>query len=79
MGLTGGNRGNLRRLRRYNRRLLRMLYLSAQVAIRCCPTSRARYDRKRREGKAYKQAGWHCPVVAGVCCGHSSATTALSR
>ncbi|AUS81351.1 IS110 family transposase [Actinoalloteichus sp. AHMU CJ021] len=53
---SGRVRGNLRRPRRYNRRLLRMFYLSAQVAARCCPTSKAFYDRKRREGKAHKQA-----------------------
>jgi transposase len=53
---SGRVQGNLRRPRRYNRRLLRVFYLSAQVAARCCPTSKAFYDRKRREGKAHKQA-----------------------
>ncbi|RAS65575.1 transposase IS116/IS110/IS902 family protein [Lentzea atacamensis] len=53
---SGKVQGNLRRPRRYNRRLLRTLYLSAQIAIRCCPTSKTFYDRKRREGKAHKQA-----------------------
>ena len=33
-----------------------MFYLSAQVAARCCPASKAFYERKRREGKAHKQA-----------------------
>lgn len=53
---SGRISGNLRRPRRYNRRLLRMFYLSAQASIRSCPTSRAFYERKRREGKAHKQA-----------------------
>ncbi|NUT48350.1 MAG: IS110 family transposase [Saccharothrix sp.] len=53
---SGRVRGNLRRPRRHNRRLLRVFYLSAQVAARCCPTSKAFYDRKKREGKAHKQA-----------------------
>lgn len=51
--------GNLRRPRRYNRRLLRAFYLSAQVAITRCSQSKAFYERKRREGKAHKQ-----PVLA---------------
>ncbi|MEY9846408.1 hypothetical protein ABH940_003495 [Streptacidiphilus sp. BW17] len=42
--------------RRYHRRLLRVFYLSAQVAARCCPTSQAFYQRKRAEGKTHKQA-----------------------
>jgi transposase len=53
---SGRVQGNLRRPRRYNRRLLRMFYLSAQVAVRFCPTSKAFYERKKREGKAHKQA-----------------------
>ncbi|QUQ68807.1 IS110 family transposase [Kutzneria sp. CA-103260] len=53
---SGRVQDNLRRPHRYNRRLLRMFYLSAQVATRWCPTSKAFYDRKRREGKTHKQA-----------------------
>lgn len=30
--------------------------MSAQVAARCCPTSKAFYDRKRAEKKSHKQA-----------------------
>ncbi len=41
---------NMRRPHRYHRRLLRVFYLSAHVAARCCPTSRAFYSRKRNEG-----------------------------
>ncbi|MFG2582371.1 IS110 family transposase, partial [Streptomyces solisilvae] len=48
--------GNLRRPRRYSRRLLRMFYLSAQVAAYSCPESKAFYQRKRSEGKSHKQA-----------------------
>ncbi len=32
------------------------MYLSAMVSLRCCPTSKAYYDRKRSEGKGHKQA-----------------------
>ncbi|MFB6877469.1 IS110 family transposase, partial [Streptomyces sp. NPDC056323] len=31
-------------------------YMSSMVAARCCPTSKAFYDRKRAEGKAHRQA-----------------------
>ncbi len=53
---SGKVSGNLRRPRRYSRRLLRMFYLSAQVAAICCPVSKAFYQRKRAEGKSHKQA-----------------------
>jgi transposase len=53
---SGRVQGNLRRPRRYNRRLLRAFYLSAQVAITRCPQSKAFYERKGREGKHHKQA-----------------------
>ncbi|MFJ8391044.1 IS110 family transposase [Streptomyces sp. NPDC094438] len=53
---SGKVSGNLRRPHRYSRRLLRMFYLSAQVAARCCPISKTFYDRKRNEGKNHKQA-----------------------
>ncbi|MFD0561183.1 IS110 family transposase [Kitasatospora saccharophila] len=53
---SGKISGNLRRPRRYSRRLLRMFYLSAQVASICCPVSKAFYQRKRTEGKTHKQA-----------------------
>jgi hypothetical protein len=46
----------MRRPHRYHRRLLRLFYLSAQIAARCCPASRAFYQSKRSEGKTYKQA-----------------------
>lgn len=53
---SGRISGNLHRPKRYSRRLLRTCYLSAEVAARCHPESRAYYDRKRREGKNHKQA-----------------------
>ncbi|MEU6347514.1 IS110 family transposase [Streptomyces sp. NPDC046977] len=53
---SGRLSGNMRRPHRYHRRPLRVFYLSAQVAARCCPTSRTFYERKRSEGKTYKQA-----------------------
>ncbi|MCX5077923.1 IS110 family transposase [Streptomyces sp. NBC_00424] len=53
---SGRISGNMRRPRRYCRRLLRVFYMSAMVAARCCPTSKAFYERKRAEGKNHKQA-----------------------
>jgi transposase len=53
---SGRISGNLKRPRRYDRRLLRARYLSAQVAIRTDFASRTYYDRKRAEGKTHTQA-----------------------
>ncbi|MFE3109232.1 IS110 family transposase [Kitasatospora indigofera] len=53
---SGRVSGNMRRPHRHHRRLLRVFYLSAQVAARCCPASKAFYERKRAEGKSHKQA-----------------------
>ncbi|WUN21687.1 IS110 family transposase (plasmid) [Streptomyces sp. NBC_00316] len=53
---SGRISGNMRRPRRYCRRLLRVFYMSAQVAARCCSTSKAFYERKRAEGKNHRQA-----------------------
>ncbi|WP_262699516.1 MULTISPECIES: IS110 family transposase [Streptomyces] len=53
---SGKINGNLRRPRRYSRRLLRLFYLSTQVAAYSCPESKAFYQRKRSEGKSHKQA-----------------------
>lgn len=53
---SGRISGNLKRPRRYDRRLLRACYLSAQIAIRTDPTSRLYYNRKRTEGKRHTQA-----------------------
>ncbi|AJC54085.1 putative transposase [Streptomyces sp. 769] len=48
---SGRISGNMRRPRRYCRRLLRVFYMSAMVAARSCPVSKAFYERKRAEGK----------------------------
>ena len=53
---SGRISGNLKRPRRYDRRLLRACYLSAQIAIRTDPASRSYYDRKRTEHKTHTQA-----------------------
>lgn len=53
---SGQVSGNLRRPRRYHRRLLPVFHLSAQVAVRCCPESKRFYERKRAEGKRHTQA-----------------------
>jgi transposase len=53
---SGRISGNLKRPRRYHRKLLRTCYLAAQSAARTDPASRAYYDRKRAEGKHHRQA-----------------------
>jgi transposase len=53
---SGRISGNMRRPRRYCRRLLRVFYMSAMVAARSCPVSRAFYERKKAGGKGHKQA-----------------------
>jgi transposase len=53
---SGRISGNLKRPRRYHRRLLRTCYLAAQSTARTDPASRAYYDRKRAEGKHHRQA-----------------------
>lgn len=53
---SGRISGNMRRPRRYCRRLLRVFYMSSMVAARCCPASKAFYERKKAEGKGHKQA-----------------------
>lgn len=53
---SGRISGNMGRPHRYHRRLLRVFYLSAQIAARFCLTSKTFYDRKRAERKSHKQA-----------------------
>jgi hypothetical protein len=53
---SGRISGNLKRPRRYDRRLLRVFYLAAYNSIKTCPESRNYYDRKRSEGKHHSQA-----------------------
>lgn len=53
---SGRITGNHHRPRRYDRRLLRVFYLSGLSALKSCPASRTYYDRKRTEGKTHIQA-----------------------
>ncbi|MDI9919256.1 IS110 family transposase [Rhodococcus sp. IEGM 1379] len=53
---SGRVSGNLHRPRRYDRRLLRVFYLSAQLSIRHNAQSQIFYNRKRAEGKRHTQA-----------------------
>ncbi|WP_181722747.1 IS110 family transposase [Nocardia gipuzkoensis] len=53
---SGRVSGNLKRPRRYDRRLLRASYLAALIAARFDPASKAYYQRKRAEGKRHTQA-----------------------
>lgn len=53
---SGKISGNLRRPRRYNRRLQRVFCISALFSIRHCEDSRRFYERKRAEGKRHIQA-----------------------
>ena len=53
---SGTRTGRLHRPQRYNRSLRRVFYMAALTSIRCCPISRAYYDRKRAQGKRAKTA-----------------------
>jgi transposase len=53
---SGRITGNLKRPRRYDRRLLRVFYLAANNSIKTSPESRNYYDRKRSQGKRHSQA-----------------------
>ncbi len=53
---SGRISGNNHRPRRYDRRLLRVFYLSAMSSLKSNPPSRTYYDRKRTEGKSHTQA-----------------------
>ncbi|OZF25798.1 IS110 family transposase [Rhodococcus sp. 14-2496-1d] len=53
---SGRISGNLHGQRRYDRRLMRVFYMSAQLSIRSSPDSHAYYQRKRAEGKRHTQA-----------------------
>ena len=53
---SGRISGNMKRPRRYDRRLLRACYMAANVARQFDAVSRAFYDRKRAEGKTHVQA-----------------------
>lgn len=70
---SGRISGNLKRPRRYDRRLLRVCYLTAHIALRTDPASRRYYDRKRAEGKRYTQA------VLALACHRLNALWAMLR
>uniref|UniRef100_UPI003F4926FD IS110 family transposase n=1 Tax=Paenarthrobacter ureafaciens TaxID=37931 RepID=UPI003F4926FD len=53
---SGRISGNNHRPKRYDRRLLRVFYLSGLSALKSCQVSRTYYDRKRVEGKSHIQA-----------------------
>jgi transposase len=53
---SGRITGNLKRPRRYDRRLLRVFYLAANNSIKTSPESRNYYERKRAQGKRHSQA-----------------------
>ena len=72
---SGRISGNLKRPRRYNRRLLRACYLASHIAIRTDTASRIYYDRKRAEGNATPKPCWHLPAAASTSCGRCCATT----
>jgi transposase len=56
---SGKRTGRLHTPKRYSRRLRRVMYMSALTAVRCDPTSRAYYQRKRHQGKR--------PIPATIC------------
>lgn len=56
---SGKRTGRLHTPQRYSRRLRRVMYMSALTAIRCDPTSKAYYQRKREQGKR--------PIPATIC------------
>ena len=58
---SGRISGNLKRPRRYNRRLLRACYLASHNAIRTDTASRIYYDRKRAQGKRHPSRAGTCP------------------
>jgi transposase len=80
---SGKLSGNLRRPRRYNRRLQRVFYTSALCSIRHCEESRRFYDRKRAEGKRHTQAvlalARRRVNVLGPFCETDGATSQLRR
>ncbi|MFE6849112.1 hypothetical protein [Streptomyces sp. NPDC057686] len=67
----------MRRPRRYCRRLLRVFYMSAMVAARCCPVSKSFYERKRAEGKGHRPAIIALARRRLKSCGRSYATPSI--
>lgn len=72
---SGRISGNHHRPRRYDRRLLRVFYLSGLFALKSCPASRGYYDRKRVEGKSHIQAmHFSCAAPGSMSFGQCCAT-----
>lgn len=70
-----GRSSALRRARRSDRDLKRILYLSAFSAFANPPESRAYYDRKRREGKHHTQALIALAPTSSGPCSHMTSPT----
>ena len=73
---SGRISGTHHRPRRYDRRLLRVFYLSGLWAFKSCPASRRYYDRKRAEGKIHIQAMLSLAQTPAQCpLGHAQGRT----
>jgi len=70
--------GNLHRPQRYHRGLQRVFYTSALISIRCCPESRAFYDRKRAEANATPRPCSPWRAAGSTCCGRCCVTSAAT-
>ena len=72
---SGRISGNLKRPRRYNRRLLRACYLASHNAIRTDTASRMATTANALKGNATPKPCWHLPAAASTSCGRCCATT----
>jgi hypothetical protein len=70
--------GNLRRPKRFNRRLQRVFHLVALLSLRTNRPSRQFYERKRGERFVHSQALLAWRGVSSTCCGPCYATAANS-
>jgi transposase len=71
---SGRITGNRHRPRRYDRRLLRVFYLSGLSALKSCPASRTYYDRKRTKAKPIPKRCSPWPGAGSTSSGPCSAT-----
>ena len=76
---SGRISGNLKRPRRYDRRLLRTCYLSAQIAIRTDPASRPTTTENAPKAKPTPKPSWPWPADASTSCGPCCATTSQGQ
>ena len=76
---SGRISGNHHSPRRFNRRLMRTRYLAALSSLKNSPASRSFYERKRAEGKSYKQALVASPDDASTRSGPCSASAPPTR